>query len=171
MRQLPQRPGQTPTPTPTAEVERPFVYPPYASHPPPPFDRHRSYPLQYITHPPPQHEHEARPYFHPPPDMTPQHPYPHENGNGHSHGHGSGHGHGQGQGYAPGSGDSGKKRPRELSISDREDKASPRRQSTSKSVRHESNASEQRPNAPSVLVREKKQVRHGSYNTRSYLPD
>lgn len=130
-RQLPQRPGQTPE-TPDGDRSN-FVYPPYGQHPPP-FERHRSYPSPYITHPPPPGGHQERHYFQPPPELA-QRPY-----------------------GAPGSGPSDKKRPRELSITSRDERTSPRRQSVSGKGRSESNASEQKPNAPSVLVREKKQA-------------
>lgn len=139
MRQLPQRPGQTPTPAPPSDADRQFIYP--LSHPPA-FDRYQSYPSHYVTHPPPQHDHGPYITY---PNGDPQH--------GHGHLRRSRPEHGPGE---PRPDDYGKKRP--LSNSDREDNISPRRQSTSKSARHESNASENRPHAPSVLVREKKQV-------------
>lgn len=122
VRQLPQHPGHAPTPTSEGEGERSFAYPTYSGHPPP-FERHRSYPIQYISHPPP---HERQYLQHPPPPG----PYGADE-------------------------DGRKKRARGESMSDQ---ISPRRQSTAKTARQESMSSETRPNAPSVLVREKKQV-------------
>lgn len=128
MRQLPQHPGQTPTPT-SDEGERSFAYPPHPSQPPPPFERHRSYPIQYLTHPPPQHE---RAYYQHHQQQQPPHSGPYDAEE-----------------------DRRKKRARGESITSQ---VSPRRQSTSKVARQESMSSETRPTAPSVLVREKKQV-------------
>lgn len=150
-RPLPQRPGQTPS-----EPDGGFVYPPYPRSQPP-FERHHSFPIPQspgmyggpVTHPPPGHD---RGYFHPPPDphvrpYTVPNGYPESNGrtpmvetNGVN-------------------GEGKKKRPRELSLSGREAEQapSPRRPSTSKPSKPDSGSSDTKP-APSVLVREKKQV-------------
>jgi hypothetical protein len=147
-RQLPQRPGQTPP------DERGFVYPPYP-RPQPPYERHNSYPIPQspgmyggpVNHPPPPPGHE-RSYFQPPPD-------PHSRPYGIPPGYVEQNGHGP---VPESNGEGKKKRPRELSLSSREaDKSPPARPSTSKQSKPDSGSDGKA--APSVLVREKKQVR------------
>jgi hypothetical protein len=144
-RPLPQRPGQTPP-----EPDRGFVYPHYPRTQPP-FERQHSFPSpgMYggpVTHAPLVHD---RSYFHPPPDphmrpYTVPNEYPESNGrtNGPEM-----------------NGEGKKKRPRELSLSSREPEQapSPRRLSTSRPSKPDSGSVDVKP-APSVLVREKKQV-------------
>jgi hypothetical protein len=149
-RQLPQRPGQTPP------DDRGFVYPPYP-RPQPPYERHNSYPIppspgMYggpVSHPPPPPSHE-RGYFQPPLDPHSR-PYGVPPSYLEHNGHGPGHG-------AETNGETKKKRPRELSLSSREpeQKSPPAKPSTSKSSKPDSGSDGKL--APSVLVREKKQV-------------
>lgn len=177
--QLPQRPGDTPP-----EAERSFAYPPiihghtrpHQQPPPPPFDRHPSYPTPVIppspgyAYGPPSHMHD-RAYFPGPHEMAPRAfgpPPGHHQSNGHERHQrstderGNGHDNGNSEG---GGKENKKKRPQDLSLDGQNGapaanagaNASARRQSTSKQSKPES-ASSEKPPAPSVLVREKKQV-------------
>jgi len=146
-RQLPQRPGQTPP------DGREFVYPPYP-RPQAPYERHASYPIPQspgmygpINHPHPPSSHE-RSYFQHPSD-THSRPYSMPPGYLEQNGHGGG---------AEQNGDGKKKRPRELSLSGKEadQQSPPARPSTSKASKPDSGSDGKA--APSVLIREKKQV-------------
>lgn len=152
---------------------------PHQQPPLPPFDRHPSYPIPIpqspgyaYGHGHASHMHD-RPYFSGPHDMAPRAfglPPGHHESNGHGHGQGHGHGplhqgpmgdrvNGDGNGK-----ESKKKRPQELSLETQNGNgntnasatASARRQSTSKQSKPESGSADKV--APSVLVREKKQV-------------